>query len=104
MKQDLGVLLNSLQDTAHLQMNAPYSWESASYKLIEIKTINNKWPKEWTVSAGEVKDYYYLAFLTSVNSKTQLGWVKVQFDKSTGTVEIIEIKSSDLDFLIIGKP
>jgi hypothetical protein len=103
-KQDLGVLFNPLRDTTYIQMNAPYSWESISYKLIEIKTNNNKWPKEWTVSANEVKDYYYLAFMTSTNSKIQLGWIKLQFDKSTGLVEIIETKSSDLDSLIIGKP
>jgi len=102
-KQDLGVLFNPLRDTTHFQMNAPYSWESNSYKLIEIKTNNSKWPKEWTVSANEVKDYYYLAFIITTNSKIQLGWIKLKFDKSTGQVEIMETKSSDLDFLIIGK-
>jgi hypothetical protein len=102
-KLDMGVLFNPLNDTIHFQMNSPYSWESNSYKLIEIKTENRMWQKEWTVSSKDIKDYYYLAFMTSVNSKVQLHWIKIQFDKSTGQVEIKDTKSSDQDFLIIGK-
>ncbi|HEY5125631.1 MAG TPA: hypothetical protein VIK14_18035 [Ignavibacteria bacterium] len=103
IKQDLGSLFSPLKDTIHFQMKVPYFWELSSQQLVEIKTYINKWPKEWTVLSNEINDFYYLAFTKTTDTKNELGWVKIQIDKSTGLIEIKDTKISDQDFLIIGK-
>jgi hypothetical protein len=103
LKQDLGPLFSPLKDTIHFLMNAPYSWDLSTHTLAEIRTYINKWPDLWTVKSDEKNDYYYLGFTKSTDPVNELGWVKIQIDRSTGVIEIKDKTTTDQDFLIIGK-
>ena len=104
--QDLGLLFYQDNDTLSNQFVLPYLWLSSSSEwpvLVEIKTYINQWENTWTIKGNETKDFYFLAFSISKSDKNFLGWMKLIIDKNTGLVEIVDKKTTDQEFIIIGK-
>lgn len=107
LKRNEYALFNKLNDTINVNVSEPYYWEK--YINTNLVAISNSsvnaylWPDEWKVQSNMSLDSYYLGVKIDKGTSTQLGWIKIKINKSTGEIEIIDKKFVTSEYIVIGK-
>lgn len=96
-------LFIEFNDTIKANINEPYYWEKyLSRDLVSISNSSDNeylWPNEWIIQSGLSLDFYYLGL--EINNL--IGWIKVEVDKSTGTIQVVDKKFTTAEFILVGK-
>ena len=107
LHRDLGLLFGQINDTVFNQVQSPYLWETSIYHIPFLLSIasNNAtgWEKEWTTKNDVKKEFYYLSFKIFVDSKENLGWIKLKINNLSGQVDITDKQLTDQNHIIIDR-
>lgn len=83
-----------------LEDTARYYWDAVSiYSSYDDET----WPDEWSIESDLDLDYYYMGIRITDESNDQIGWIKLDIDKSTGIINIIDKRFTTDDSIVISE-
>jgi hypothetical protein len=96
-KNNVGNLFLLKNDTVFLIPATKMIWSKFQADLV----TNNGKDTNWTViSSNHISDFY-LGFRLSTSIKNYIGWMKVDINKNSGIISIINKKLTETEFLII---
>jgi len=96
-KQIIGNLFLNKKDTVFSTSTSTKIWYPYSADLI----TNSGKDSNWTILASNNITDYFLGFKLKSSSKNQIGWMKVDIQKNSGIISLVNTKLTEADFLII---
>lgn len=107
LKQNDYTLFNRLNDTIKINTKEPYYWAKDSNPfLVSISNSSDNdylWPSEWKIQSNLNLDSYYLGIMITNDNNNQIGWIKMEINKSSGKIQISDKNFSSEEFIVIGK-
>lgn len=92
----------------------PYSWEpfpfygytseiDVFWEVVSIYSDYDEeaWPDEWRIESDLDLDYYYMGIRITDEDSDQIGWIKLDIDRSTGIIDIIDKQFTTDDSIVI---
>jgi len=61
------------------------------------------WPNEWTIRNNSASESYYLGIRLKENNSFLVGWLKLDIDKTTGEIKIIDKNLTSNNYILIDK-
>jgi hypothetical protein len=105
LNDDNGRLFRAINDTIYSNVSDS-DYFSSDVGLVSIHTTSGSgsvWEKEWSIAGDLSQDYYYLGFKTMDDDNYLLGWLKLHINKTTGEIVIIDKRTTNKDFIIVGE-
>jgi len=75
-----------------------YSWEVVS---IYSSYVDESWPEEWSINSNLDLEYYYMGIRITDETSDQIGWIKLDIDKSTGIIHIVDKRFTTEESIVI---
>ena len=95
-----GYLFLSPNDTIHNDYTSQNQWYNYDADIISKSWHRNiGWDTFWGVLSPQ--NEYYFAFKLQNGVINELGWLKLELDLNTGDIEIIDMASSNSNFIVI---
>ena len=95
-------LLSRFNNTISREVSTPFEWNSYQTTLVSITgSANNTWPGEWTIQSDTALDFYYLGVKMKENDHFLTGWIKLEINKATGEIKIVNKKLTPNDSIVI---
>ena len=101
-----GWLFRTINDTIYSNVSDSDYFSSSKAVLVSISTTSGSgsgWEKEWSIAGDLSQDYYYLGFKIINGDNYLLGWLKLYINKTTGEIVIIDKRTTNNDFIIVGE-
>lgn len=102
MKSNEKLFFLEFNETISADPALPLQWTTNPYTAVDIQTVNNKWPKQWTPSAA-ISGSYYIGFKLKVGDAYKLGWAKLDINTSTGSIALASAKLATGSSISVGK-
>lgn len=91
-------------DTIRKEESESFVWYPSSWGFIGIDdSPEGIWPNKWTLSSTKKSNPYYLGLQVKENDIFSLGWLKLEIDKKTGVIEIIDHELTNDNVLVIDR-
>ena len=96
-------LFNQLKDTIRSETKKPTEWTYSNAELVYIYNVpKNHWPDEWTINSSLKNGPFYLGVRLE-NDVVSVGWLKLDIDKSTGSVFLLDQEFTTGDYIVINR-
>ena len=106
LKHDEEWLFRTINDTIYSNVSDSDYFSSSKVVLVSISTTSGSgsgWEKEWSIAGDLSQDNYYLGFKIMDDDNYLLGWLKLHINKTTGEIVIIDKRTTNNDFIIVGE-
>ncbi len=95
---------NQLNDTIKKVESKSYTWYPSNLGFISIDdSPEGIWPDEWTISGQKSSDPYYLGIQIMENNDFMVGWLKLEINKNTAEVNLIDQQFTAEEYIVIRK-
>ena len=79
-----------------------YSWYPSNLGFMHIDdNSRGLWPEEWHLSSQKSDNPYYLGIQVKENENFFIGWLKLNINKKTAEITIIDSEVSQADSIVI---
>ena len=97
-------LETELNDTIRKDENSSFIWYPSNWIFMGIDdSPEGLWPNEWSLDSSKKSNPYYLGIQVKENDTFLLGWLKLEIDKKTGLIEIVDHELTSEDFVVINR-
>jgi len=91
-------------DSIQQEASAPQSWD---YNFASLTTLwqggDGVWSSEWVIESKKASKPYYVGIQIRVVDRFLIGWLKLEIDKNTGQINIIDHELTSEDSLVIDR-
>jgi len=96
-------LFVKMGDTIRSNVSTPQSWDNRA-RLIELwQDGNGAWAKEWEIESKKESGAYYVGVQINTNDEFLIGCLKLEIDKKTGKIDIVDQDLVSEDFIVIDR-
>lgn len=95
---------NRLNNTIKKGETNFYTWYPSNLGFISIyNTSEGLWPDEWTIGGQKTSNPLYLGVQIKENDQILVGWLKLEIDKKTGVVDVIDQQFTSDNYIVIDR-
>ncbi len=95
---------NQLNDTIKKAEGDSYTWYPSNLGFISTDdSPEGIWPDEWTISGQKKSNPYYLGIQIRENNDFMVGWLKLEINKKTAKVNLIDQQFTAYKYSVIDK-
>jgi len=90
-----GESLLFLNDTNEVKVgvNDPLKWKSDKVDLAYLTNhFEDGWPEKWDLATNDIKDSYFIGVKLNKANSVDKGWIEIEIDENSGSVNILEKK------------
>ena len=96
------VIETQLNDTIRKEESTSITWYTSNWIFMDIDdTAEGLWPTEWFLSSSVKSNPYYLGIQVKESDAFLLGWLKLEIDKTTAVIEIVDYELTSEDLLVV---
>lgn len=96
-------LFSQMGDSIHRIANAPQSWSYIGWIATLYQGGDGVWSQEWQIESKRESNPYYIGVQIMASDSLLIGWLKLQIEKKTGKIEIIDYELSSEDSIVIDR-
>lgn len=97
------VLFAEMGDTIKRDAIAPQFWSYFGSLTTLYQGGDGVWQEEWLIDSKNPSGPYYLGVGIWENGGFLIGWLKLEIDKKTGKIEIIDHELTSDDYIVIDR-
>jgi len=98
------LLFSQIGDSIQREPEGSKSWyDYGGYFASLWQGGDGVWLKEWKIESKKESGPYYAGIQLSANSTFLIGWLKLEIDKKTGNIDIVDHELTSQDFIVIDR-
>lgn len=97
-------LETQLNDTIRKDESTSLTWYTSNWLFMDIDdTAEGLWPTDWFLSSSIKSNPYYVGIQVKENDAFLLGWLKLEIDKTTAVIEIVDYELTSENLLVVDR-
>lgn len=96
-------LFAQMGDSIQRQATYPQSWTYLGWFASLYQGGDGIWSKEWLIESKKNSSPYYVGVGIWEEDKFLIGWLKLEIDKETGKIAVVDHELSGNDFVLIDR-
>jgi hypothetical protein len=96
-------LFSKKNDVITADISLPLEWETYHARLADIYDPDKNVNQVWNIHSANAPDSYYLGIKIKKENGFLIGWVKLEIDKATGQISIVDKKLTTDNSILIDR-